>query len=74
MSSPLLGHRPPRVVVTNSMLYAYNAMRGNSDKQIPNHGPLHGALYLDLRSVSGLEAEGQIYLPKMSWSEYIQRG
>jgi hypothetical protein len=74
MPSPLLEHRPPRVLVTNSMLYAYNAMRGNSDTQHPNHGPLHDALYLNLRSVSGLEAEGRIHLPKLSWSEYIQRG
>jgi len=38
--------RRDRVPVTSSTLYAYAAMRGNSDKETPSYGPLHDALYI----------------------------
>lgn len=48
-NAPLPGSCPRRrgrVPVTNSTLYAYAAMRGNSDKDPPSYGPLHDALYV----------------------------
>jgi len=41
-----------RVPITSSTLYAYAAMRGNSDKDPLSYGPLHDALYVSPKGYS----------------------
>jgi hypothetical protein len=41
---------PPRIPITNSMWYAYTAMRGNSNLRPINYGPLGGGLYKQLEA------------------------
>lgn len=60
MSVPLpfiAQEKPDRVIITNSTLQAYQAMRGNNDKIPIEHGPLYKNLQLlpydDLRQNHG---------------------
>jgi hypothetical protein len=47
---PPLLRLPPRIPVTETMLIAYQAMRGVNDRTEPQYGPLRDTLYYNPRN------------------------